>query len=251
MTELHYQLHGKGPALVLLHGWGFDGGVWHSLLDTLSQRYTVYSVDLPGFGKSPLPETYSLKAVSEMLLAIIPAKASVMGWSLGGVFAYYLAIHHPERITKLITVASSARFVNDNEWPGLQATVLSRFKNNLLHNYVKTMKEFLVLQCRGSSMTVADLKHLKQLIMNNIPSEEALLGAVDLLVTTDLRHELTKITCPNLHIFGGRDALVPVAVNQHIQAYLPNACVATMDKAAHIPFLSHPNEFMRILEEIL
>ena len=45
---------GQGPDLVLLHGWGMNGAVWHGIAQELAAHYRLHLVDLPGFGNSPL-----------------------------------------------------------------------------------------------------------------------------------------------------------------------------------------------------
>lgn len=51
-TRLAYRLSGKGPALLLLHGWALDGGMWQALQKRLSRRYRVLAVDRRGYGRS-------------------------------------------------------------------------------------------------------------------------------------------------------------------------------------------------------
>ncbi|MGL5361217.1 MAG: alpha/beta fold hydrolase, partial [Shewanella sp.] len=51
-APLYIETHGQGPDLVLLHGWGVNGGLFSGVLDALSE-YRVHVVDLPGFGLSP------------------------------------------------------------------------------------------------------------------------------------------------------------------------------------------------------
>ncbi|HHQ4923588.1 TPA: alpha/beta fold hydrolase, partial [Aeromonas veronii] len=77
---------GQGPDLVLLHGWGMNGAVWHGIARQLASHYRVHLVDLPGFGNSPLADEvdYSLPWLAEQVAAILPQKCHLLGWSLGG-----------------------------------------------------------------------------------------------------------------------------------------------------------------------
>ena len=85
--SLHVEVVGKGPPLVLLHGWAMHGGVFAPLVARLRDRYTLHIVDLPGHGLSrdcdiPL----ALDPCVEAIAAHVPP-APWCGWSLGGLIA--------------------------------------------------------------------------------------------------------------------------------------------------------------------
>ncbi|MET8067394.1 alpha/beta fold hydrolase, partial [Micromonospora sp. NPDC005313] len=54
-VDVVYERRGAGPALVLLHGIGHHCGAWRPVLDRLAEAHDVIAVDLPGFGRSPVP----------------------------------------------------------------------------------------------------------------------------------------------------------------------------------------------------
>ncbi|HEY0722138.1 MAG TPA: alpha/beta fold hydrolase, partial [Gammaproteobacteria bacterium] len=56
MSGLHIEVRGTGPDLVLLHGWGLHGGLFRSLADRLAPHFRLHLVDLPGHGRSVMPE---------------------------------------------------------------------------------------------------------------------------------------------------------------------------------------------------
>ena len=99
MTELHATTTGSGPPVVLLHGMGDDSSVWDQTVANLAGDFACTAVDLPGHGRSPVPDdpdAYRRKAVLEALDAVLEqtGPALVVGHSLGG----YLALAH--RITR-------------------------------------------------------------------------------------------------------------------------------------------------------
>jgi pimeloyl-ACP methyl ester carboxylesterase len=55
--KTNYKKSGKGKTIILLHGWGCDLHIFDNLHNLLEQHFTVYSVDLPGFGKTDQPQT--------------------------------------------------------------------------------------------------------------------------------------------------------------------------------------------------
>src|SRR3990167_6159175 len=98
------------PSLVFLHGWGFDHHIWHPLVDKMSHHDypgDYYLVDLPGFGQSPMMDWDAFKTA---LMTQCPGQWILIGWSLGGLLATRLALEIPQRVTRLINVASIPRF---------------------------------------------------------------------------------------------------------------------------------------------
>lgn len=238
---LHINRIGKGQPLVLLHGWGWHSGIWTPLIPYLSDKFELFIPDLPGFGKSPcLTSDYSFDVISNLLFDTIPDQAIWVGWSLGGMLAWHVAIHYPKKINKLITVAASPKFVRDENWPGVPSSVLKRFSTQLNNHYEATILDFLRLQLRGSDNEIL-FENLKKQLLPIDPA--ALHGGLNLLNETDFRADLAKITIPSVHIFGEMDALVPASVTPYIQSLIPNGQCEMIKRAGHIPFLSHPTEF--------
>ena len=104
----YVKITGSGPALVLLHGWGLHGGIWETVLEKLEENFTVHNVDMPGFGHSSVHNgEYTLDYLVDSIETILPEKCFLLGWSLGGLVATALSLKCPEKIKKLITVASN------------------------------------------------------------------------------------------------------------------------------------------------
>lgn len=106
--RMYYEVHGRGPVLVLLHGGMGYGGQFVKQQPFLQQYCRVVIPDLCAQGRSgdragPL----SYHAMAEDVVALLDrlevAQADVWGWSDGGVVALDLAIHHPDRVRKLVT----------------------------------------------------------------------------------------------------------------------------------------------------
>src|SRR5688572_28462426 len=102
MSYLHTDIRGQGFPLVLLHGWGFNSNIWQPLIPQLENKYQLFLIDLPGFGKSESILNYSFDYIIPNLLAKTPKEAYWLGWSLGGLIAMAIAIHSPLRVKKLI-----------------------------------------------------------------------------------------------------------------------------------------------------
>jgi 3-oxoadipate enol-lactonase len=108
-TALYYEVIGKGPAIVLMHGFSFDRRMWDEQVSPLAQRHTVVRYDLRGFGQSaPGSERYThADDLGALLDHLGIENAALMGLSLGGGAAINFAITRPERVRALVVVDPS------------------------------------------------------------------------------------------------------------------------------------------------
>ncbi|MFC4147822.1 alpha/beta fold hydrolase [Micromonospora mangrovi] len=97
-VRVAFERRGSGPPLVLLHGIGHHWAAWSPVLDRLAEAHDVLAVDLPGFGRSPLPAAglpadmpAVVRGVAELLTALGLDRPHVAGNSLGGAIALELA----------------------------------------------------------------------------------------------------------------------------------------------------------------
>jgi pimeloyl-ACP methyl ester carboxylesterase len=106
-VTLHYVVSGRGPAVVLLHGWPQTWFEWRHVIPALAERYTVIAPDLRGLGDSSRPETgYDKKTVANDVWLLVNGKLGherlfVVGHDWGGPTAYALAAAHPEAVRRL------------------------------------------------------------------------------------------------------------------------------------------------------
>lgn len=227
--------YGEGLPLVFFHGWAFDSTIWLPIVPILKQFYQVILVDLPGFGATPMMNWFEFK---DQLLTALPEKFALAGWSLGGLYAMRLAIEVPERIYSLLNIASSPRFIAEASWPGVPKDVFLNFYNNLSLDPGATIKEFVALQSNKTKIEV-ELGHL--------PSESGLKSGLDMLDTWDLREQLIHNKIPTCFMFGRLDPITSVKTMNAMRDRYSEFQYILFNKAAHMPFLSHQDEFIREL----
>lgn len=233
-------------SLVLLHGWGFNAKVWDQFIPYLENNFTITALNL--FHTEPL----NLETITQHVLKNTPEKAFYLGWSLGGLIAMNIAIHHPEKISKLVTIASTPKFIASDNWPGMSNALLEKFYESLKTDYKKTLQQFIALQFYGSQTDRTVIQTLKKQLSNNEPPSVTMLSdTLDILKKTDLRNELKKITCPQFYLFGRCDTLVPEGITQAIQPLAPTAKIEMLPKVSHAPFLSNPELCATKIKEFL
>jgi 2-succinyl-6-hydroxy-2,4-cyclohexadiene-1-carboxylate synthase len=89
------------PSLLLLHGFMGSSADFHPAIAALTQHFYCVSVDLPGHGQTPI-DGHDFVSTGEQILAIAPNNCYLLGYSLGGRLALYLALHYPDRWQKVI-----------------------------------------------------------------------------------------------------------------------------------------------------
>lgn len=120
----YYEVHGDGEPVVLLHGGLATVDTWGAQVEALSRHYRVYTPERRGHGRTadvPGPISYAAMAADTVawLEAMSVPKASLIGWSDGGVVAALVAITRPDLVHKLVIIGQYLS--RDGEWPSSRA----------------------------------------------------------------------------------------------------------------------------------
>ncbi|MCB1826914.1 MAG: pimeloyl-ACP methyl ester esterase BioH [Coxiellaceae bacterium] len=248
MLTPYIEQFGQGEPIVLLHGWAAHSGIWQPIATDLARDYQVTLVDLPGFGRSNLADQpFALNTVLAAIDRVVPANATWVGWSLGGLIGLQKAIIAPNSLKQLITVATSPSFMERDDWPGMSREWVATMTSALILDYPAKIKRFLALQFHGVAQK-QQLRDCETILTTWPPQPKALQEASDVLLSADFRKQLATLACPTTMLFGRLDAMVPVTITKQ----LPDTIRAmTFHDAAHIPFLTHPDVFLSQLRALL
>ena len=235
--KVYIQKLGTGIPFVFLHGWGFDSNIWLPIANKLTERFSLYLVDLPGFGQTP---NMSWDNFKNSLLEQLPGEFILIGWSLGGLFATKLTIEEPKLVKRLINVTTSPRFIVDDNWAGIKQEAFADFYDKFLLNAKIARDKFMRTQLKSIQLP-------KDIISIKDPTHIGLQYGLDILINWDLRDDLEKITVPVLYIFGNLDSIVPKLTFNIMREKYPMFKYVLFKKSAHMPFLSHPDEFIELI----
>ncbi|MCX7097796.1 MAG: pimeloyl-ACP methyl ester esterase BioH [Methylococcales bacterium] len=253
MIKLHQQTYGQGKPLVLVHGWAMHSGIWRDFALQLAQYYEVTCIDLPGHGRSEKLDEFTLARITESLDQTIRAESSCwLGWSLGASVVLEMAKRHPARVQGLVLLAGNPCFTQTADWPGVNFGLLEGFAGQLAKDCPTTLVRFLSLQVQNLPNFKDQLKALKAAVQECPPPDhDTLQGGLDILKQTDLRPVLAGLNIPVAAILGSHDTLVPIVVGEAMQALAAHIQVSKIDRAGHLPFLSHRDEVLAIISRFM
>jgi pimeloyl-[acyl-carrier protein] methyl ester esterase len=271
---LYVEVRGQGPPLVLLHGWALNLRVFDPIVSLLERQFTTHAFDLPGHGRSAGPFAVSavggaaeaatattavttageagpslVDSLAARILLQLPARFRLCGWSLGGQIAMAIAARAPERVEALCLVATTPRFNASADWPhGVRSAVLPQLLANLREDPRRAVTDLLELQLRGSRNAANLLHGLQQALLDHgAAPPEVLQAGVDFLSEVDLRDRVAQIRAPSLVVAGEYDRVTLPAAGRWLAQRLPSGEYHEFSRAAHAPFLSHPQQFAQLL----
>jgi pimeloyl-ACP methyl ester carboxylesterase len=107
--KLHYLAAGKGPAVILLHGYTQTSRMWRPIMPLLAEKFTVIAPDLPGIGDSEIPKSgLDMKSAAISIHGLVKSlgieKARVVGHDIGLMVAYAYAAQFPSETEKLVVM---------------------------------------------------------------------------------------------------------------------------------------------------
>ena len=246
-----YKVLGKGEPIVMIHGWAMTSEIWIDLANKIAKTQQVFLIDLPGMGSNKNTQFIDIDQINEEINALNLTYFSIMGWSFGGQIALHYSYKFPKKIKKLFLVSTTPCFVNQiGDWQsGVEANIFNKFANDLIVDWQTTMEKFLNLQLLGSEYRKTILKKLKLLFLKTAPDIDSLKRSLNLLLQNDLRYLLPHIDIPSMIMTGNMDKLVPLEASEYMNKSLKFSKIKVFKGAAHLPFLSHMDDFMNTFQE--
>jgi pimeloyl-ACP methyl ester carboxylesterase len=229
--QIVYWSAGAGPPIVLVHGLGGSSRCWWLAVDALAARHRVYLVDLPGFGSlRRLYREFVLADGAEWLREWMTAAAiergDLVGHSMGGYLALRLAAMEPARVRRLVLVAPAGIPTGRSLW---------RHVLGLPRHWRQTTLSTLRLAATDALRT-----------------HPALVWRVArALVTEDIVPLLCSVRAPALLVWGHEDPLIPAAAAAVLRAELRDARLVLIERAGHMPMITHAAEFTAALVAFL
>jgi len=240
--------------LVCIHGWGMNLRAFDQLRTALQAERSSWALDLPGHGRSEWQDTRAdLDSQLEDLMAALPARCVLLGWSLGGQLALELARRAPHQVRGLVLISTTPRFTMAADWPhGLDEGAINAFRAMLEQDWRLALRDFVQLQVRGSRNAEATVQLLEAaLLAHGLPRQAALRAGLALLTGLDQRCDLSQVVQPALVLSGQHDCVTPPAAGRWLAERLPAARHEQIARAGHAPLLSHAGQVAGVLRDFL
>jgi pimeloyl-ACP methyl ester carboxylesterase len=261
-----YRMAGKGPALLLLHGIGDSSEGWVPLMSALSRRFTVIVPDLLGHGQSAKPRAdYSVAAYANGMRDLTEVlgidRFTVVGHSLGGGVAAQIAYQYPDRVERMVLVASGGVARDVSPVLRLASAPLAELTLPLMQTTpARLMTKGLleVLKFTGHDLG-RDADEMAR-VMDGMPDGPArsaftrtLRSVVDVrgqLVTMLDRCYLAK-DMPTMLMWGDHDGIIPVAHAFLAHQAMPGSRLEIFRGAGHFPHHHDAVRFVNDLEDFI
>lgn len=243
-TPFKVQVTGTGPrTVVLLPGYSCSGDVWRETVAQLAPAYRCHVLTMPGFAGTKPETDPKLAGWVEALAAYIRAehldKPVVIGHSLGGGMALWLAADHPELVSKVVVV---------DALPCLAALQNPAFKPDAAPDCGAFAARFqglddaqlFQMQKQAAAQLTTDTARARQVARWGAASDRATLGqAYCQFINTDLRPQLARIQCPTLVLLEAPFQAMAATVAGQYQA-LRGAQLAYATRGLHFVMYDDP-----------
>lgn len=253
-VELSARVSGNGEPLVILHGLFGSSRNWAALAQALSEHYQVWSVDLRNHGDSPHAMAMGYPEMAADLLALLDRKAlknvRLIGHSMGGKTAMWLALHHPGRVERLMVVDIAPV--------------------NYAHDYAAMIAamqavDFAVVERRdqvdAALRAAVPEAGVRQFLMTNIVHRRgrlqwrinlpAIATALPVLTGFPEVGPAIRFEGPTLFLGGARSPYIRAEHEPRIFRLFPNAEISHLPDAGHWIHAERPREFLDAAQRFL
>jgi pimeloyl-ACP methyl ester carboxylesterase len=240
---------GRGPAVVLLHGYPDNLQIWPDLASRLARQFEVFAFDWPGMGCSEAwPGGATPFDMARRLLSLMDdwgvERAALVGHDMGGQPALAFAAEHPGRVSRLVVMNSLVIWDEETSWEigllrkfGWNRILLERFPRAVFFRAIRT---FLPATYKLSPELRSDLwdtfqrPEVRRFVVRMCAGYQGTLPR--------LKQLYPSIRTPSLFLWGGRDRHFPVAHAKALAGLVPGAKLEEIAEAGHWMVLNLADE---------
>lgn len=238
-------VRGKGPAVVLIHGFPLNATIWNDTATFLSADLTTFTLDLPGFGSSSNPpENFTIddvaNHVADALVKQGIEKATFVGHSLGGYVALAITALHPEMTDKLVLLHSTA-FADSAEKKANRDKVITFIEEN---GVIKFTSNFITPLFANPAHPF--IPAIREIAMQ--ASEFAVTGYTKAMRNRPDRSGVLKnFQRPILVIGGENDSVINPESLKQLAALSPKIKLEMLSNTGHMGMTEAPKETAKII----
>ena len=234
---------GTGTVPFVAHGgWVGNWELWQDPFILMQERWRCIGYDHRGSGASTFPaDSITPKSLVDDLFAVLDHfkvdTCVLAGESLGALTCLQAVLRHPERFVGLVLVDGVPAANRDRQ---------SVLVNGSRANFPATVRAFV-----DSCVPEPDSEHLRawgrQILLRADP--EAAARIMEVHYEQDIAPPLSDVSVPTLVIHGELDAIVPLEIARYVAATIPNAELAVIAGAGHVPSVTRPHAVVDAIEK--
>ena len=257
--ELHYEDHGAGRPVVLIHGWPLSGRSWENQVPALvAAGYRVIAYDRRGFGNSSQPwggydyDTFAAD-LNALLEHLDVREATLVGFSMGGgEVVRYLGTYGSDRVAQAVLASAVPPYLyksDDNPDGGLDDDAIAGFQAGVKSDRLAFLNQFTTgFFSVSGQLKVSEAQREYARDIAAFASPKGTLDCITAFARTDFRGDLEKVTVPTLIIHGDSDAIVPFEVSGKRSAEsITDSDLVVIEGGPHGINASHAEEFNQAL----
>ena len=241
-AEIAYRRAGKGATVLLLHPIGLDSSWWQPFSAQLAPRFCVVAMDFRGHGGSAPPSgelelSHLADDAAALLRTLGLAPSQVVGLSMGGMVAQYLAIRHPDVVRSLVLLGTACALPDEARKQMVARGEIAR-QESMRAVVGATLERWFTPAALASELAK---RCERRLLENDTESWAASWRAISRLDTLSL---LNRIRAPTLVVTGGRDLSTPPAAAAVIADNIPGAALTIIEGAPHMGPFESPEAYL-------
>jgi 3-oxoadipate enol-lactonase len=252
-TKIYYELKGKGPAVVLIHGWSLNTEMWDDQFNEFSKSHKVLRYDVRGYGKSNVPDTSKPYCHHDDLKTLMDhlkiEKAAIIGLSMGGYVAINFALVYPEKTTALVPVDSWIEGHKTSKPLGdLYSTLFKKAKEEGLGPAIDYWLGFPYFRSANRNN---GLKKRMRSVVGSYNGWDFYNTDPILRLKPGPAERLREVSAPTLVVVGSEDMQDIQGISDLVVSGVRNAEKYVIGDAGHMSNMEKPDEFNRVVLEFL
>jgi 2-succinyl-6-hydroxy-2,4-cyclohexadiene-1-carboxylate synthase len=232
---------GVSEPLLLLHGFTQTGRGWDEVVRHLGgERYRPLAPDLRGHGSAGARRPIDMASCVADVAALVPGRFALAGYSMGGRIALHVALAHPDRVSRLVLVSTTAGIEDDGE------RAARRERDEALADWIEDHEIDEIADRWGAQPLFADQSPQVAAVAradrlrNDLGGLAASLRGIGTGVMAPVWERLGELSMPVAVLAGARDAKF-VALAQRLAAALPEGRLTIVAGAGHALTLEAPD----------
>ncbi|BDD04153.1 alpha/beta fold hydrolase [Aureibacter tunicatorum] len=252
-NQLNFTIAGKGKPILFLHGFCESLEVWKYLEPYISTKEQFIAIDLPGFGKSPLPKfhsdhEFSLVDVADIIADFIKNELEepplVIGHSLGGYITLALAEQHPQLISGFALYQSTS-LADSEEKKEIRDKAVKFVQERGMEMLMPTFIPSLFAQENKERLKTDILEIIKT--AQETSKETYIAYSIAMKNRNDYSNVLRNFSNTKAIIAGEHDPIIPIATSDHLASISTNIIYHKLKNTGHMGMIESPEASSKII----